>query len=180
MLSIFIQIIFIILLFFFLIFLGMQFFYVLFRGYAPFISTKKKVLDRVINEIKINDKAVVYELGCGKAGFLHLMRNKFPKAELIGVEFLLLPYLITKTQNSFLKSRIKIIKQNFFKTDLSKADVVYCYLSIKTMKALEGKFKNECRSGAEIISYQFPLPNTKEEKVIEVDGSKDKIYFYRI
>jgi hypothetical protein len=48
------------------------------------------------------------------------------------------------------------------------------------MKALEAKFKNECKSGTVIISYMFSLPNTASEKEIAVRNAKDKVCFYRI
>jgi tRNA G46 methylase TrmB len=47
-----------------------------------------------IDEIKIPDGAVVYELGCGRAGFLRALEEKFPQAKYIGVEYSFWPYLL--------------------------------------------------------------------------------------
>lgn len=177
---IFLQIISILLFFALVVFFVAQFYNIIFRGLAPFIATKNKVLKKIISELDIKDDAVVYELGCGKADFLHLMRKKYPKIELVGIEHSLVPYIIAQIRNSIFKKNLKIIRQDFFKIDFSKADIVYCYLNIGTMKRLEEKFKSECKKEARIISYQFPFPNIGPEKVIEADGKRDMIYFYTI
>jgi trans-aconitate methyltransferase len=163
----------------FLIFFVTQFYNIVFRGFAPFVCTKPKVIKGILEELKVDDKAIIYELGCGRAGFLHACRKKYPKAELIGVEYSFLPYIIGQIQNSFIGDKLKIIKQNFLKVDLSQANVVYCYLNIETMKKLAVKFEKECRPGTIIISYLFPLPNMESEKILKIRHEKDKVYFYR-
>jgi len=178
--DIIIQAFFILLLLVFFIFFVIQFFNICFRGFAPFISTRSRVIQKIINELKIKEDATVYELGCGRAGFLRALRKKYPQAKLTGIEYSFLPYLLGQIQNSFTGSKLKIIKKNFLKVDLSQADVIYCYLNEKTMKSLEGKFKNECKGDTIIISYLFSLPNTKSEKELAVRNEKDKVYFYRI
>ncbi len=156
-----------------------QFYNMVFRGYAPFISTRKEVIDRIISELDLREDAIVKELGCGKAGFLRALRKKYPKAHLLGYEYSLFPYLAGQIQNSFAKSHLHLFRENIFKTNICDADLVYCYLNIKTMKDLRQKFKQQCKKGTIIVSYQFPLPDMKPEKVVEVDGRKDKVYFYR-
>ncbi|MEA3464134.1 MAG: hypothetical protein U9R14_03610 [Patescibacteria group bacterium] len=157
-----------------------QFFNIIFRGFAPFISSKPAVIKRILNEIDFNDNNHnVYELGCGKAGFLRVLEKKKPAWEYIGVENSFLPWLIAKIQISFNHSKIKIIKENLFKINLVDADLIYCYLNVEMMKKLGEKFKRECKSGAKIISYAFIIPNLKPEKVVELENG-GKIYFYVI
>ena len=160
------------------IFLSIQFFNILFRSYAPFISTNKKIIEKILLEIKLNDNNKVIELGCGKAGFLRALAKKFPNTKLIGIEYSFLPWIIAKIQSNLGKHNIKIIRENIFKTNISQADLIYCYLNIKMMKDLENKFKKECKKGTQIISYLFKLPNLKPSKIIE--NNHNKIYFYTI
>ena len=161
------------------IFLSIQFFNILFRSYAPFISTNKKIIEKILLEIKLNDNNKVIELGCGKAGFLRALAKKFPNTKLIGIEYSFLPWIIAKIQSNFGRyHNIKIIRENIFKTDISEANLIYCYLNIKMMRDLENKFKKECKKGTQIISYLFKLPNLKPSKIIE--NNHNKIYFYTI
>jgi trans-aconitate methyltransferase len=162
-----------------LLFLIAQFYNIMFRGYAPFISTRYKVLKRIVNELNVGSNGTIYELGCGDAGFLRLARRKFPEAKLVGVEYSLLPYIIAQVQSSLSKSKIKFLKKNIFRVDLKEADVIYCFLNIKTMVLLEKKLEQECRPGTTLVSYHFTLPNRKPEKVIEM-GNLERIYFYKL
>jgi hypothetical protein len=180
MLGIFLQLIFILVLFFFLAFLTAQFYNILFRGFAPFISSQRFVIDKVVAELALADNAAVYELGCGKAGFLSALRKKYPHARLVGVEYSLLPYLLARIQNALTRSRIEIKKKNIFKVTLGEADAIYCYLNLATMKKLKEKFMQECKNGAVVVSHQFPLPDTTAEKTIELNNGQARIYFYRI
>lgn len=172
----------IIVLFFIAIVLAIQFSGIVFGGYAPFFLTKSKVIKRITAEIKVEDGDSVYELGCGNAGFLRAIENKFPKVkELIGAEKFLLPYLIGKIQTSFLKSRIRILKKDIFNLNLRDADVIYCFLNKPMTVKLKEKFQKECEQGTQIISYQFTLPDLAPERVIDLAGNeKDKVYFYKI
>ncbi len=61
-------------------------------------------------------------------------------------------------------ARLKLYMRDFFKADLSEADVVFCYLFPKIMEKLEGKFKTELRSGARVVSYGFRMPNREPDK----------------
>ena len=179
-----IQSIFLILLLVFFVFFVIQFFNIFFRGFAPFVSTRPKVMLAVLDELKERlekdtDKVVI-ELGCGKAGFLRAMREYYPKAKLIGVEYSFLPMFIARIQNALSKSNLKLIKKNIIDTDISEADVIYCYLNRKTMEALEIKLEAECKNNTIVVSNSFSLPKRDPEKVLEIDGVKEKVYIYKM
>ncbi len=171
----------VIFLFLIIVFFICEFFNIIFRGYAPFISTKSKLIKRIIDglEYKNSENFTVYELGCGQAGFLRAFEKRCPQSKLFGIENLFLPWLIAKIQTSLSKSNIKIIKKNLFKVDLSEANLIYCYLNQKMIKKLADKFKQECKPGTKIISYAFSLPNQKADKEIELEN-KNKIFFYTL
>lgn len=163
---------------FYFYFFMTQFYNIFFNGYAPFISTGSIVIKKIIAEIKIDEQATIYELGCGRARFLRIIEKKFPKAKLLGIENLFSIYLINKLWLLILRSRINLIKKDFFELNLSEADIIYCYLNNKTMDLLGEKFRQECRLGTQIISNSFMLPQFSAEKIIIINNKK--IYFYRV
>ena len=173
------QIIFIILLLIFLLFFVVQFFNIIFRGFAPFISTRPRIIKEVIKRLEINDSSVIYELGCGKAGFLRAIRKQNKKVKLVGAEYSWLPYFISRIQNSLTKSKLVLFRKNIFLVDIYDADIIYCFLNRATMVALEKKFDVECKPGTKIISYNFPLPTWEPEEVVELKERKEKIFFYQ-
>ena len=170
---------------FLIVFLGFFWFFtvqaynIAFRGYAPFLATRTGIIKRIMDELTLDDEAVIYELGSGRAGFLRAVRKKFPKAKLVGIEYSFVPYLIGQIQNVLAGAKIRIIKGNIFKIDLHEADLIYCYLNVDTMTRLEEVLKRECKPGAKVVSFQFPVPNKEAEKVIEIPERKGKVYIYK-
>jgi len=164
-------------LFIVLVFMSVQFYNVIFCGYAPFISSNPKVIARLMSELNLKNGGKVYELGCGKAGFLGAVSQKLPNADCVGIENSPWPYLRAKIQASMSQGNIRIINEDMFKVNLKDANLIYCYLNTGMMGKLEKKFKVECRPGTQLISNAFPLPNAKPTKVIEEKGI-GKIYIY--
>jgi hypothetical protein len=158
-----------------------QFYNAFFRGFAPFISTRTEVIRKIIEELKQMDmppKAEVYELGSGMAGFLRAMEKNFSGNYLTGMEYSFLPCIISQIQVAIMKSKIKILKRNFLAEDLSKADIIYCFLSIRLMELLQEKFKKELKPGALVISYQFSLPGIEPVKTVKIEKREGQtIYF---
>jgi hypothetical protein len=162
------------------VFFVVEFYNIVFKGFAPFIPTRPKVIKKIIDEIEVPENATIMEFGCGAAGFLRAVHKKYPKANLIGIEYSLLPYVVANIQNMLGKNSVKIVKGNFFSTDISKADIIYCYLSVDSMQELEEKFKKECKEGAQIISFTFPMHNTEPVKKASVGNIGEKIFFYKM
>jgi len=173
-----IQFIFLLLFLGFFAFFVVQAYNMVFRGYAPFLATKQTIIKRVLDELNLKEDSVLYELGAGRAGFLRAVHKKYPTAKLVGVEYAWLPYFLGQMQNAIANSNIKIIKKNIFKVGLHEADVVYCYLNVDTMHRLKEVFRKECKPGARVISYQFPLRDKPADKIIEFEGRKDKVFVY--
>lgn len=174
-LDIFILVVLILILIIFII----QFFNIAFRSFAPFIPSNRKAKQEAIRKLEMKEDGVLYELGCGDAGLLRIARKKFPKAKLIGIEYFSLPFLIAKIQDALTKSKLILLKKNFFNVNLSDANAIYCFLNIQQMIKLKPKLEKECKPGTILISYHFTLPDKQYEKVVEIEN-KNKIYFYKL
>ena len=161
-----------------IIFLSEHFYNILFRGFAPFIATRGGIINKIVNELELTHESIVYELGCGKAGFLRALRRRYPGNKLIGLEYSFVPYFIGRIQNSFLTNKLIIKRENIFKADISRADVIYCYLNVAAMKKLAPKFARECKPGCRVISYQFSIPGKEAKKILKVNKN-EKVCFYR-
>ncbi|MFA5023720.1 MAG: class I SAM-dependent methyltransferase [Patescibacteria group bacterium] len=162
---------------------GLHFYSILFRGFAPFISTRKRTIEKAIAAIDTDSLGLgsiktVYELGCGRALFLRAWRKKYPETKLVGLDYHFFPYWLAKINNRQKRNRVIILRKNFLKINLQEADLIYCYLNINTMKILKEKFLKECRPGTIIISLMFSLPDIKPTRMIR-DG-KAMLYFYKL
>ncbi len=162
----------------FAVFYVIQFYNILFRNFAPYLNTKHKTIEKILDEIEINGNETIYELGCGNAGFLQLIGKKYPNTKLIGYEYSFLPWLIANIQLKIHGVKnLQIIRKNIFKVDLSKVNIIYCYLNISTMQKLKEKFNQECQTNTQIISNKFQIEDWTAKKTIKVN--KEKIYFYK-
>ncbi len=182
MLIIFLQIIFFLALILFAIFFVIQAYNILIKGRPPYVSTKKRIVKKIIEELdfKDSDGIKVYEIGCGKANFLRTFRKKYKKIKLVGIEYSFLPISIARFLNFVERSKIKLLKENYFKSNFSDAVMIYCYLGVNNTNRLAERFKKECKPGTIIVSFQFRIDNFEPYKVIKSKNNKERIYFYTI
>ncbi len=135
--------------------------------WSPWWKTDKKIARIACKLAEIKKGEIVYELGSGNATFLNVAAKEF-KAKGVGIEIDPLRAFISRI---FLKlsgseENVKIIRSNFYKEDLSKADVIFVYLVPKALQKLRPKFIKELKRGSRIISYRYEidLPLIKEDK----------------
>lgn len=138
------------------------------KNSAPFLASGKGVVRKAIENIDVEREMKVYELGCGKADFLKELRKKYPDRELrlTGVEDFIFPLILLNIQNKIFGYNIEIKGEDIFQTDISDADMIYCFLNPKTMEKMKNKFLFECDPGTRIVSYQFSIPGIEPEKII--------------
>ncbi|HUV71450.1 MAG TPA: SAM-dependent methyltransferase, partial [Clostridia bacterium] len=74
----------------------------------------------------------------------------------------------------------QILKQDIFKTDLSKATVVNLYLLQSTNEKLEKKLKKELKKGTRVISTAFTFPGLKPLKVSPRGTIYGPVYLYEV
>lgn len=147
----------------------------------PYCPTPKVALDRIIKETDIKPGQVVYDLGCGDGRFLFAAEKKGAKT--FGYEISLPSYL--NAQFNIKKNRLKtkIYFKNFYKADLSDADIVFCFLTKKVIDKVEKLLMNNLKEGSVIVIYECEFSNLKPFKQISFEinpGHIRKINFYKI
>jgi predicted RNA methylase len=144
---------------------------------APWVPTRMKKVRQMLSVIDIQPDELIYDLGCGDGRFIVSAVRKY-SAKAVGIEINLLLYLWCQLLITILglRRRIKIRYGNFFKRDLSDADIVVCYLLQETNDKLEEKLLQELKPTARVISNSFLF-----NKLSVVNEDEDKgIYIYRV
>ena len=77
-------------------------------------------------------------------------------------------------QKEGLADRVKFMKQDLFKTDMSQATVITMYLLPDTVNLLKDKFLSELKPGTRIVSHDYPLTGWIPEKYVQMD-LEDKV-----
>ncbi len=139
--------------------------------WAPNWRTKKRTARAAFKLAKVSNKDIVYELGSGEATALMVAAKDFG-AKGVGIEIEPFRFLLSKFTilRLGLSKRIKLIRGNFYRENLSDATVLYVYLVPKTLNRLIPKFKKELKKGTRIVSYKYEmnLPLKKIDKENEL------------
>ena len=149
-----------------IIFVLLYFFWPMVKG-APWIPTRMKKVRQILSLAEIHPQEILYDLGCGDGRFIINAARKFG-VKAVGIELNLFLYLWCQFAITILglRRKVKIKYGNFFKRDLSDADVIICYLLPETNNKLEDKFLRELKPTARVISNSFvfnKLPVVNED-----------------
>lgn len=144
---------------------------------APWLPTPLTKVKRMLDLAGLQPDETLYDLGCGD-GRLVIMAAKDYGAQAVGIEIDPLRYLWCRGMvRAFgLRERVQIRFGNFFKYNLSQADVITCYLLQNTNNRLEEKLIQEVKPGGRVVSHAFTFSRLKLEKT-DLQG---ELYSYRL
>lgn len=167
------------------IFLAANLYFCVRAGGCPYVQTGKKRIDRIVKEIDLKENDFILELGCGDGYFLRsAARNHQIKGLGIDIHGLAILKGIILARLAGLKN-IQFKRENLFKCDVSRANVIYLFLISDVLEKLAPKLKKECAPGTMIISHGFKLPGFGEYLFKEIDHGnwnmsyQRRTYFYR-
>ena len=122
------------------------------RG-APWVTTPFASVRKMLELAQVTPDDVVYDLGCGDGRVLVIAAREFG-ARAVGIELDPLRYLWCQFLVTILglRQRVQVIYGDFFKKDLSRANVVILFLQFDTNDLLSLKLVDELRPGTRVVS----------------------------
>jgi len=146
------------------------------RG-APWVPTHRDTVERMLRLAGVRPGETVFDLGCGDGRVLVTAARKFGARAVGGeVDFGRYLWSLTVVTLMGLNRKVRVIRGDLFKVDLSSADVVFSYLLQDTNDRLKDKLRKELRPGSRIVSNTFHfsgLPLIRQDDEL-------KLYVYRI
>ena len=142
---------------------------------GPYVPSPQSVVADMLKLADIGPQDFVIDLGSGD-GRIVLTAAKVFGASGFGVE---IKDQLVKLSNEAAKKegvaeRVKFIKQDLFKTDISQASIITMYLLPDTVNLLKDKFLEELKPGTRIVSHDYPLTGWIPEKYVQMD-LEDKV-----
>lgn len=139
---------------------------------------RKRALGLVPDSLTDAGAHTILDLGCGWGGLVISLARLFPNARIIGYEISPWPYLFSKIKGLIHSRNISIKREDFFKKDISGANLVFCYLSPYHMNALKEKLRTLAK-GSCVISCSFPITGWEPDRTETVKGLFVDIPVYR-
>lgn len=143
---------------------ALAFSFVVFFG-APYLPTKKRQINRAIEELGIKKGQRLLELGAGDGSVALEALKKGYKVTAIELNPLLCVVIFIRTFRY--RKNITIICGNFWNTSWGEFDAVYVFLLDKYMNKLDKMLIHKQFKGR-LVSFAFMIPTKKSVK--EIDG----------
>jgi len=145
------------------------------KNAGPYVPSPDSVVADMLKIAEVGPKDFVIDLGSGD-GRIVLTAAKVFGARGFGVE--IKDELVKKSnaaaREQGVADRVRFMKQDLFKTDISQATVLTMYLLPDTVNLLKDKFLAELRPGTRVISHDYPLTGWIPEKYVQMD-LEDKV-----
>lgn len=155
---------------------------------APFLPTEMAQVDRMLKAVELKPGMKVYDLGSGDGRLVHKAAQLY-KVQAVGYEFSPLVWAWAKCLSLFFWHSSAVLKfGDFWKQDLSDADVIFCYLLNHSMDRMKTHLIPQLKPGALIVSHAFEihglepwkeLPRLPDQKlgpirIYKKQGTKEK------
>ena len=145
------------------------------KNAGPYVPSPQSVVSDMLRYAEVSNHDFLIDLGSGD-GRIVLTAAKVFGARGFGVEIKedLVKRANQAAKDQGLADRVKFVKQDLFKTDISQATVITMYLLPDTVNMLKDKFLSELRPGTRIVSHDYPLSGWIPEKYVQMD-LEDKV-----
>lgn len=144
---------------------------------APWLPTKPKDRQHLLNHLKLQPGQKVVDLGCGEGSMLFAVARQYPNVICEGYDISLLPLFVGWMRKLlFFKAyrNVHIRFGNLFKQSVADADLVFIFLLPKSYPRLVEILKRDLKDDAKVVVEAWPLPyitpaeTLKEEKLLSI------------
>lgn len=132
---------------------------------APFVPIPEDIEEKIIENLKLDDRSVLYDLGCGDGRILQKALEKYPGIRAVGIDVAFVPYFLAKFRTRKNKN-IEIRRENIFTAEVSDATHIFIYLFPAASEKLLPILEKKVRGGTRVVSCDFEDKNRKADEII--------------
>ena len=138
-----------------------------------FVPTPQEVVDKMLELAEVKKDDIVYDLGCGDGRIVVTAAKKYG-CKCVGYD--VDPQRIKESLENVEKNNVgdlvRIVKEDIFTLDLSKANVITLYLlpslNVKLIPQLE-----KLKPGSRIVSHDFDMRGVTPDTVVKVNPENE-------
>ena len=123
-----------------------------------YVPTPQEVVDEMLKLANVTSKDVVYDLGSGD-GRIPITAAKTHGARAVGIDIceVRIQEATKNLKAAGVGDKVRFLKADLFKTDISEATVVTMYLLPSLNVRLIPKLNKELKPGTRIVSHSFDM-----------------------
>ncbi len=122
---------------------------------APWLPTPIKKARNMLELAEVGEDDIVYDIGSGDGRIIIMAAREFG-AKSFGIEMDPLRVLWSRLAIKWRRlAQVKVLRENFFKSNIEDATVVTVYQGVGVNKKLREKFSRELKPGTRVVSYRF-------------------------
>src|SRR5579875_424616 len=151
---------------------------------APYVVAPEHAVDKMLEMANLKPGETLYDLGCGDGRIIIAAAKRY-KVKAVGVEISeqLARKAVENARKAGVENDVKVIHQDFMRTDLSDANVVTLYLATTANDTLRPNLERYLRPKTRVVSYDYPIPGWKAIETAETEGHHGDthvIYLYEV
>jgi hypothetical protein len=137
---------------------------------GPYVPSPETAVAEMLRYARVGPQDFIIDLGSGDGRIVRTAAKVFG-ARGFGVEIKenLVKLANDEAKKEGIADRVKFVKQDLFKTDISQATVLTMYLLPDTVNLLRDKLAGELRPGTRIVSHDYPLTGWIPEDTRQFD-----------
>jgi len=137
---------------------------------GPYVPSPDAAVAEMLRYAQVGPQDFIVDLGSGDGRIVRTAAKLFG-ARGFGVEIKenLVRLANEEARKEGIADRVKFVKQDLFKTDISQATVLTMYLLPDTVNLLREKLATELKPGTRIVSHDYPLTGWIPEDTKQFD-----------
>jgi SAM-dependent methyltransferase len=143
----------------------------------PLVPTKPERIRKALKLVNLRPNQILYDLGAGDGRVLLIAAREFG-SKAVGIEIgpVQCMFIWLRIKASGLEHQIQVRWADFYKADLSQADVVYVYATSEEAVKLMPHLEKQLKKGARVVSISADFP---EWEPFAFDN-RDLIFVYKM
>ena len=126
----------------------------------PSVHTRRGRIRKALSMADLKADEILYDLGAGDGRVLVIAAKEFG-AKAVGIEVGPVQCAAAWLNAAFngVRHRVRVKRGDFFKQDLSRAEVVFVYATSRQAVRLEKQLESQLRPGARVVTISFDFPD---------------------
>ena len=151
-----------------------------FRSQVPFYPSGLSAWNAVAQCLPADRPIRFMDIGSGLGGAVLELSRRRPDSDFTGIEIAPLPWAVSRVRAALAGNRCRFVRGDYLRLDFADYDVIFAYLSPAAMLALWQKASAEMRPGTLLLSYEFHIPGTQPDIVMQPEEGGRVLHGWRM